>query len=214
MGTMVAEWRQEDRKAASGLDHQVAKTPTPRISYGELRPKQVTRVHRVFVPQKAHHLRSERSFWLYLLLGMTATLLLWMMLSAVGGWFSVWLDDLHYGRPRTFQVDARVGHNNDQTGTPSHFIAINLHQRIEVIELPAGDAAKARSFVGPELYHTNDELVPVELRFVDLNKDHKLDMIVIYQQQRLVYLNDQQDFRLVRPDEQTAIAQALRQSGL
>lgn len=217
MGTIVAEWRHEDRKvakAASGLDHNVAKTPTPRISYGELRPKQVTKVRGVLVPRKAHRLRSERSFWLYLLLGMTATLLLWMILSAVGGWFSVWLDDLHYGRPRTFQIDARVGHNNDQTGTPSHFIAINLHQQIEVIELPGGDASKARIFIGPELNHPNSELVPIELRFVDLNKDHKLDMVVLYQQQRLVYLNDRLDFRLVQPDEQPAIAQALRQLGL
>src|SRR2546425_1583080 len=43
----------------------------------------------------------------------------------------------HYGRPRTFQTDAVVGHN-DSAASPSHFIAINLNRHVEVIECPGG----------------------------------------------------------------------------
>ncbi|GCE29086.1 hypothetical protein KDA_45700 [Dictyobacter alpinus] len=213
---MVAEWRHEDQKVAAplkGQEHKGTKNPTQRISYGELQPRRVTRVRAVRVPHTISRPHSERSFLLYLLFGMTATLLLWMVLSTLGGWFSVWLDDLHYGRPRTYQVDARVGHN-DQMGNASHFIALNLHRRIEVIELPGADTTKARIFIGPEFANASNELAPVELRFVDVNKDQKLDMVVLYQQQRLVYINDHQDFRLAQPSEQTEIAQALRQLGL
>ena len=38
------------------------------------------------------------------------------------GWASTTWDDLRYGRPRTFQVDAFVGHEAAQT--PSHFIEV------------------------------------------------------------------------------------------
>ncbi|HEV2653713.1 MAG TPA: hypothetical protein VGT82_02095, partial [Ktedonobacteraceae bacterium] len=43
---------------------------------------------------------------LYLGIGMLAMLVLWTMLSAALGWFNTTLDDIRYGRPRTFQTDA------------------------------------------------------------------------------------------------------------
>jgi hypothetical protein len=57
----------------------------------------------------------------YLGLGMVVMVLLWVILSPVFGWFTDLLDDLHYGMPRTTQVDAYVGHEAGKT--PSHFIA-------------------------------------------------------------------------------------------
>jgi hypothetical protein len=54
---------------------------------------------------------------------MLTMLILWVSLGALFGWLNIFMDDLHYGRPRTFQTDAWVGHN-EQTGTPSHFIVI------------------------------------------------------------------------------------------
>jgi hypothetical protein len=45
--------------------------------------------------------------------------------------FQKWQDERVYGYPRTFQTDANVGH----AGT-EHFIALNNHGTIEVVEIP------------------------------------------------------------------------------
>jgi hypothetical protein len=141
---------------------------------------------------------------LYLGIGMIVMLVLWMALSALFGWFATALDDLHYGRPRTFQTDAWVGHN-EQTGVPSHFIALNLHSRIEVIELPGGDATHTRIYVGPQLYGSGSDLVPVTLSFSDVNGDHKPDMILHFQGGYVVFINDQGGFRPPQPSEHYSV---------
>ena len=139
---------------------------------------------------------SKGKFWwgahplLYLGVGMLAMLALWTVLSMAVSWGSTTWNDLHYGRPRTFQIDAVVGHN-DSEANPSHFIAINLNSRIEIIEFPGGDALHARIYTGPQLYGPDDALVPVTLRFVDVNNDHKPDMLILFQASTIVYLNDQ-----------------------
>src|SRR5260370_15981753 len=61
--------------------------------------------------------------FLYLGVGMIAMLALWMLLTSAIAWWNTTMDDLHYGRPRTFQLDAVVGHN-DSAQNPSHFIAL------------------------------------------------------------------------------------------
>ena len=148
----------------------------------------------------------------YLGAGMVAAILLWIVVSAVGSWFSVTLDDIHYGRPRTFQTDAWVGHN-EQTGMPSHFIAINLNRHIEIIELPGGDPSHAKVYVGPQLYGANDELVPVTLKFIDVNNDHKPDMLVSFQGTHFVFMNDQGGFRPMNPSEHDRVEQFLQHQG-
>lgn len=153
-----------------------------------LRPK--TRLLKQQDLRRAHPL-------FYLGAGMLGMLLLWMVLSVVIGWCTTAFDDLRYGRPRTFQIDARVGHN-EQTGLPSHFIALNLRGRVEVIEIPGGDASHMRVYIGPQLYGPGADLVPVTLSFSDVNGDHKLDMIVNFQGTHIVYLNDQGSFRLMQ----------------
>lgn len=80
-------------------------------------------------------------------LGMIAMLVLWVLLTLAVTWWNTTWDDIHYGRPRTFQTDAMVGHN-DSAASPSHFIALNLNGRLEVIEFPGGDASKARIYIG------------------------------------------------------------------
>lgn len=146
---------------------------------------------------------------LYLAMGMCAMLLLWLLLSSISGWFTNTLDTLRYGNPRTFQMDAWVGHN-EQGGTPSHFIALNLKGRIEVIEFSGGDSAQSHVYVGPQLYGPNAALVPVTLTFADLNGDHKPDMIVNFQGSHLVFINDQGAFRPPLPAERASIERALQ----
>jgi hypothetical protein len=88
------------------------------------------------------------------------------------------LDDMTYGYPRTFQTDAAVGHG-DRAHPLSHFIAINLHGVIEVMEIP-GDPERHQ----PSLYliirlaMDEADLVPATVSFRDINGDGRPDMLV------------------------------------
>lgn len=145
----------------------------------------------------------------YLGIGMLGMLVLWTLLSAALGWFNNTLNDLRYGRPRTYQTDAWVGHN-EQTGVPSHFIALNLNGHIEIIEISGGDAAHSHVYVGPQLYGGGNDLVPVTLQFVDVNGDGKPDMVVNFQGSRTVFINDQGAFRPIQPGERQQVEQFLQ----
>jgi len=126
-------------------------------------------------------------------------LMLFIVLSGslLLGWIQTAFDDLHYGRPRTFQMDAFVGH---ETGSvPSHFIALNLQGQIEIIELPSGDATQARIYVGPRIYGPGADLVPVTLRFVDATHSHHPDLLILFQNTQVVYRNVKGVFRPASP---------------
>lgn len=86
--------------------------------------------------QLAGEPQKPRIHWL-VLVGLTMLLMAvgWMGLMALANWWHVTQDDWHYGRPRTYQMDAVVGHN-DLPANPSHFIALNLNRHIQVIEFP------------------------------------------------------------------------------
>jgi hypothetical protein len=145
-------------------------------------------------------------------LGMILMLVLWTLLTLVVNWWNTTWDDLHYGRPRTYQVDAVVG-QNDSAANPSHFIALNLDGRIEVIEFPGGDASKARIYIGPQLYGNGQNLIPVTLSFVDINGNHHPDLILHFQDTNIVYVNDQGGFRPANASEIQAVEQYLKQHG-
>jgi len=112
----------------------------------------------------------------------------WVAFNALGSWWQTTQDDWHYGRPRTFQTDAVVGHNDSSTN-PSHFIALNLNRHALIIEMPGGDATKARIFNGPILIGPGQDLAPVTLSFQDVNGDGLLDMIVNVQDAHFVFIN-------------------------
>lgn len=84
----------------------------------------------------------------------------WWLLTTVSTWWTDWQDDLHYGNPRTFQVDQFVG-QGDSPIFPDHFLAVNIHGRVVVVQLNAQH---------PELDHTygittTDPKTPVSLSF-------------------------------------------------
>jgi hypothetical protein len=145
-------------------------------------------------------------------LGMILMLVLWTLLTLAVSWWNTTWDDLHYGRPRTFQVDAIVGHN-DSPGNPSHFIALNLNGRIEVIEFPGGDASKARIYIGPQLYGSGADLIPVTLSFVDVQGNHQPDLIIHIQGTGLVYINERGGFRPATSAESQTVEHYLKQHG-
>ncbi len=147
---------------------------------------------------------TRRFHWLwYIGLGMIAMLLLWMIGAAVFSWWQGYQDDLHYGHPRTFQCDARVGHND--AGTPSHFIALNLNHHVEVIELPGGDATKMKVYLGPTLTGENSDLDIVTVSFKDVNGDGKPDMILSVDNVKYPYINDNGAFRPPNPNEHISV---------
>jgi hypothetical protein len=202
----VSEWQRAEADE-TGADRKTAK------------PEQVKKTSQKLpkVPNTGR-IRNKRMTWrgghplLYLGVGMIAMLALWTLLTSAIGWWNTTWDDLHYGRPRTFQIDAFVGHN-ETSGSPSHFIAINLNGRIEIIEFPGGDGSKARIYLGPQLYGTGDDLIPVTLSFADVNGDHRPDMIIHFQSSRIVFINDLGGFRPLRPEERVPVQQFLQRTG-
>jgi len=86
-----------------------------------------------------------------------------------------WSDDRIYGYPRTFQTDANVGH-----GGTEHFIAVNNHGTIEVLEIPPypSPTNQTRLYIIVRLSSQGADLVPATLSFPDVNGDGKPDMQV------------------------------------
>ena len=139
--------------------------------------------------------------WLAILgIGMVFMLALVVCGNAVISWWTIHQDDSTYGRPRTFQIDAVVGHN-DSADNPSHFEAINLNRHIIVIELPGGDSSKSRIYNITTLFGNGQELTPVTLSFKDVNNDGLLDMEVHIQGQTIVFINENGQFRPLKPTE-------------
>jgi hypothetical protein len=100
----------------------------------------------------------------------------WIGLTALGSWWQTTLDDWHYGRPRTFQTDQNVGH----FGFVSHFVALNLNGKIEVIETePANpNQQQATHMYIVATLDTDQNLQPVTLRFENLTGNGRLDLLV------------------------------------
>jgi len=114
------------------------------------------------------------------------------------------VDDMRYGRPRTVQLDGFVGHA-EPAGNPTHLMAINLNRQVLVVELPGGDATKARTIVGPYLFGADEDLTPVLLSLRDMDGDGRLDLLLDVRHEQIVYLNKDGAFRLPTPDEQATL---------
>jgi len=157
----------------------------------------------VFEDDEAHHTsglsgrmgRGRRRFhWLVFVgIAMFVMIIGWIAFNALSNWWQITQDDWRYGRPRTYQVDMVVGHNDSATN-PSHFIAENLNSHIMIVEIPGGDTTKAKIYPGPTLIGSGQDLTPVTLSFKDVNGDGKLDMIVNVQGAHFVFLNQNGQF--------------------
>ncbi len=117
---------------------------------------------------------------------MIAALALWVMASSLLAWGTNKYNDIVYGNPRIYQTDAVVGHNNDSLAHPSHFVALNLHGQVIVIELPAGDPTKSIDYIGPDMIAPGNDQIPVTLSFSDVNKDGKSSVMIIHIQDKEV----------------------------
>ena len=163
--------------------------PSSTIRYVDTRGNQVIQRGKQRIVIHDQPPPKRRVHWsLILAIGMALMLGLYFGLTWVASW---WLNhqlDTTYGMPRTYQVDAVVGHNNDSAVNPSHFIFLNLSGHVEIIELPTGDAAKAKIYVGPTLFSDNAPSIPVTGEFRSVNGTE--EMLVHIQNQVLIYVND------------------------
>lgn len=173
------------RRAATQGRVPALQTAPARVSIDE----ENTRVTDAYHPRRVLRGGQRNFHWLLFVgLAMLVMILGWLALSAFGSWWQTTQNDWRYGRPRTFQTDAVVGHH-DSARTPSHFIAMNLNRHIIVIEIPGGDVSKSVVFSGPTLLGPDQDLTPVTLTFQDVNHDGKPDMIVDVQGSQFIYLN-------------------------
>jgi hypothetical protein len=144
---------------------------------------------------------GPRLHWLvYVGTAMLLMLVGWMALSEFANWWQTTQDTLHYGYPRTFQLDAVVGHA-DSTEHPSHFLALNLRGHIRIIEFPGGDATKAKVYIGPDLLGPGQDLTPVTLSFEDTSGKGLPDMIVTVGTTRYIYRNNGNTFVPPKPNQ-------------
>jgi hypothetical protein len=118
---------------------------------------------------------------------------------AVHTW-QVWQDDMTYGRPRITRLEANVGHN-EVGGAKTMFIAQNLNGQISITEFPGGDPTKTRVIVGPRLFGKDKDLIPIKLSVKDVNMDGLPDLLVNAEDQQLVYINDNGNFRQANEQE-------------
>ena len=143
----------------------------------------------------------------YVITALLALLAIYGVMGNLMTWATTRLDDLRYGNPRTFQLDAAVGHS-DGPDTPTHLIAMNINQQIVVIELPGGDPAKVRTLTGPYLFGAAESKTPVLMRLADLNHDGTKDLIVSVKNEEIVYLNKGGQFQLITPEERAKLGVA------
>ncbi len=134
---------------------------------------------------------QKKVHWLlYVGVGMIAALALWVSASTLLAWGTEKYNDIIYGNPRIYQTDYVVGHNHDSLAHPSHFIALNLHGQVIIVELPAGDPTKSIDYIGPALIAAGDEKIPITLTFSNVNKDRNVDMIVHIQDKEVHFCNN------------------------
>ena len=96
-----------------------------------------------------------------------------ILVNVVINWVHVTWDDWHYGRPRTYQIDADVGH-----GGVSHFTVENLGGHIFVIEIPVNDPKKYHLYVGPAITGGDASLAVATISFKDGRKGGLPDMVI------------------------------------
>jgi hypothetical protein len=193
LGTLPENYQ----NAAQLIPPQVAtprkrREPHPRVpiqddSVYDMPPARTHRGETDALP-KQHHQR-RRFHWLFWLgIAMVSMLAGSILFTMVANWWQVTQDDWHYGRPRTYQIDANVGHGTAHNPY-SHFIALNLNRHIEVIEIAGNDPAHSKIYVGPTLIGPGEELAPVTLSFEDMNNDGKPDVVIHVGDSKVIFLN-------------------------
>lgn len=123
---------------------------------------------------------------------MIVMVLLFVGLNALSNWWTNHQFDATYEFARISQADAVV-YPGDTPDHPSHYLFLNLSGVVTIIELPHGDATRARVYRDPALYDDNADQVPVtgEFRVVD----GKVEMLVHIQDRIILYIFNGMQFQ-------------------
>ncbi len=179
------------------LDSGKTTKPVPTVTRASRPPRPRKETIPPFVCSTSRTTRKKgrsQSHLVSLGIGMIVAIFAVLLGQLLLGWCSTTWDDLHYGRPRTYQTDAFTG--NEPGQTPSHFLVLNLHGRIEIFELLGGDPTKTRVYLGPQIAEPDADLVPVTIQFVDPQRTHHPDMLVQFQGTQVVFHNVHGTFQL------------------
>lgn len=154
-------------------------------------------------PRKLTRRRTRRRFHplFWVGLGLLTIMLLWTGISQLLAWGDNEWNNLRYGYPRTFQIDAVIGNGDSQTH-PSHLLALNLSGEIILEVFPAGDASHAKDYILTTLAGPSSDLTPVTLRLIDPLHTGKPDLVVTVGSIQSIMMNDQGSFRSPTPAEQ------------
>ena len=205
------------RQRRSRPDTRTTSAPASPDTLDMEEEKQPARVRRAGIsaaPQKSvPSVRTRPRFHplFFVGLGLLLTILLWIGITQLMIWGTNEYNTFVYGYPRTFQMDAVVGHG-DSTLHPSHFIAVNLHGTVTIVEFPGGDPSRARELVSTSALGSDVDLAVVTLRFIDFGHNGKPDMLVSIGGVQSVLVNDGKTFRAPTPAEQQSILQELQRS--
>ena|SRR5450755_2973526 len=133
--------------------------------------------------------RQRRSLHGTVYIGLTLLCMLvgFVVFSALSVWWQHTDDYLHYGMPRTFQMDAVVGHQ-DSAAHPSHFLVLNLDGHLSVIEMQGGDLSKMVVYAGPIIYGQGADLVAVTLS-VAHDQNGQPELVLHYQNNEVILYN-------------------------
>jgi hypothetical protein len=142
----------------------------------------------------------------YIVTGMLALLAIYVLLTSVVGWGRVLVDDMRYGRPRTFHLTANVG-RAEEANAPTHLIAMNLDRQVVILEIPGGDSTKTRALPGPYLFGAGEDLTVVTMRLADVNGDSADDLVVRVKDEEMVYINRDGAFNLITAEERQQLLQ-------
>ncbi len=135
---------------------------------------------------------------------LTVLVLSYLVVSFAVHTWQTWQDDLTYGRPRITRLEANVGHN-EANGVKTLFMAQNLNGQISITEFPGSDPSKTRVIVGPQLFGKDKELIPIKLQTKDVNGDGAPDLIATADDQVLIYINENGNFRPINDQERAKL---------
>jgi hypothetical protein len=165
-----------------GLDDRPVHTSTRRYRGNMTTDQQTTPVVR--------HPRRPLHGTVYIGLTLLCMVVGFVVFSALTTWWQHTDDYLHYGMPRTYQMDAVVGHQ-DSAAHPSHFLALNLGGHLSVIEIQGGDLSKTVVYAGPVIYGQGADLVAVTLSIAHDQRGQP--ELVLHYQNNEVILSDGKD---------------------
>lgn len=138
------------------------------------------------------------------IVGLLALLAFGLLFQAMFVWAGRQVDNMRYGFPRSVQISGYVGHG-DERRMPSYIRTLNLDGQISVLVIPGGDTGQLQVLKGPYLVG-NDGLYEVALpELRDVSGDGHVDLLVTVRGEVVVYINENEEFRLMNDEERTVL---------